>query len=444
MAWDFSTEPEFEEKLAWMRGFVREEVFPLETLDLTYEQVKVAVRPLQEQVKSEGLWAAHLPPALGGMGFGQVRLGLMHEILGQSPLAPVVFGNNAPDSGNAELLAVGMEMSGDESHREVWLQPLLDGELRSAFSMTEPNTAGSDPTLLTTSAVRDGDEWVINGAKLYITNGTQADWLCLLARTSDEPGARGMSLIVVPTDIDGVVVSRKLEKLGMWSSDTAELSFSDVRVPVAHTIGEVGRGFQQQMVQFQAERLTTFYKQVGSIELALEKTAAYVRERHAFGGARSRTVAQRYSPVPLSLRVDAMAWMSRSRRITYSSPCTSTSKRSSGLNRTVSPTLTVRTCGPTATASAQVSRRLIWAVAGIRMPARERRSPSVGEICTMTRSKSTVMGCLSSALPALACPAPFLVVDDGTLARYRTPAAFQVSAPTRRQAGRTRTPCSAM
>ena len=85
MAWDFSTEPEFEEKLEWMRGFVREEVFPLETLDLTYDQVRVLVRPLQEQVKAEGLWAAHLPPALGGMGFGQVRLGLMHEILGQSP-----------------------------------------------------------------------------------------------------------------------------------------------------------------------------------------------------------------------------------------------------------------------------------------------------------------------------------------------------------------------
>ena len=89
-----------------------EEVFPLETLDLTYDQVRVAVRPLQERVKAEGLWAAHLPPALGGMGFGQVRLGLMHEILGQSPLAPVVFGNNAPDSGNAELLAVGIEASG--------------------------------------------------------------------------------------------------------------------------------------------------------------------------------------------------------------------------------------------------------------------------------------------------------------------------------------------
>src|ERR1700759_3774000 len=103
MAWDFSTEPEFEEKLEWMRGFVREEIFPLETLNLSYDELSRLVRPLQDDVKAQGLGAAHLPPALGGQGFGQVRLGLMHEILGQSRFAPMIFGNNAPDSGNAEL-----------------------------------------------------------------------------------------------------------------------------------------------------------------------------------------------------------------------------------------------------------------------------------------------------------------------------------------------------
>ena len=171
MAWDFSTEPEFEEKLEWMRGFVREEIFPLETLDLTYDQVLTVIRPLQDEVKGQGLWAAHLPPALGGMGFGQVRLGLMHEILGQSPYGPVVFGNNAPDSGNAELLAIGIEQTGRQDQRERWLQPLLDGKLRSAFSMTEPETAGSDPTLLATRAVKDGDEYVINGHKWFTSTG---------------------------------------------------------------------------------------------------------------------------------------------------------------------------------------------------------------------------------------------------------------------------------
>ncbi len=154
------------------------------------------------------------------------------------------------------------------SSRSSYLAPSIRGELVASMAVTEPD-AGSDVAGIRTRAVRDGDEWVINGSKLYITNGTQADWLCLLARTSEEGGYRGMSLIVVPTASDGVVVSRKLEKLGMWSSDTAELSFHDVRVPVTNTIGEIGRGFQQQMVQFQAERLITVYKQVGAIEQAL-------------------------------------------------------------------------------------------------------------------------------------------------------------------------------
>ena len=171
---------------------------------------------------------------------------------------------------------------GSAALKEEYLAPSIRGELVASVAVTEPD-AGSDVAGIRTRAVRDGDEWVINGSKLYITNGTQADWLCLLARTSEDGGYRGMSLIVVPTALDGFMVSRKLEKLGMWSSDTAELSFTDVRVPVSNTIGEIGRGFQQQMVQFQAERLITVYKQVGAIELALQRTRAYLAERQAFG-----------------------------------------------------------------------------------------------------------------------------------------------------------------
>src|SRR5581483_7769199 len=130
MAWDFSTEPEFEAKLEWMRGFVREEIIPLETLDLDRATFARITAPMKEQVKEQGLWAAHLPPALGGGGFGQVKLGLMHEILGQCSMAPFVFGNNAPDSGNAEIIAVGIESAPEkEWQREKWLQPLLDSRL---------------------------------------------------------------------------------------------------------------------------------------------------------------------------------------------------------------------------------------------------------------------------------------------------------------------------
>ncbi len=171
---------------------------------------------------------------------------------------------------------------GSEDLKQRYLAPAIRGESVASVAVTEPD-AGSDVAGIRTSAERDGDEWVINGSKLYITNGTQADWLCLLVRTTPEGGHHGMSLIVVPTAQPGVTVARSLAKLGMWSSDTAELVFDNVRVPLDHTIGTVNRGFQQQMVQFQAERLITVYRQIGTIGRALERTRAYLAQRSAFG-----------------------------------------------------------------------------------------------------------------------------------------------------------------
>jgi citronellyl-CoA dehydrogenase len=214
-------------------------------------------------------------------------------------------------------IAVQMSMAtpalaryGSSELKERYLAPAIRGEAVAAIAVTEPD-AGSDVAGIRTRATRDGDEWVINGSKLYITNGTQADWLCLLARTGDGDGYRGMSLIVVPTAVDGVVVSRKLEKLGMWSSDTAELSFADVRVPVSNTIGEIGRGFQQQMAQFQAERLITMYKQVGAIELALQRTRAYLLERHAFGKPLMANQHLQFTLAEFSARHDMLKHYSR-------------------------------------------------------------------------------------------------------------------------------------
>ena len=136
MTWDFSTEPEFEAKLEWMRGFMRDEVYPIEVLQADEAGFMRAIRPLQQEVKQRKLWATHLPPELGGQGYGQVKLGLMHEIEGASMWGPIVFGNQAPDSGNSEVLA----HFGNEAQKKRWLHPLLDGKMRSGFSMTEPNT----------------------------------------------------------------------------------------------------------------------------------------------------------------------------------------------------------------------------------------------------------------------------------------------------------------
>lgn len=170
---------------------------------------------------------------------------------------------------------------GTEELKRKYLEPALTGRAVTSIAVTEPD-AGSDVAAIRTRAERDDDMWVINGTKLYITNGVQADWLCLLARTSDE-GTSGMSQIIVPTDTEGFSVSRTLDKLGNRASDTTELSFVDARVPVANTIGEIGRGFHQQMAQFQNERMSACYNAVGSMSRALERTRDYLRERHAFG-----------------------------------------------------------------------------------------------------------------------------------------------------------------
>ena len=247
MAWDFSTEPAFQAQLDWMAAFVREEIWPLETLDLSTEQLDRALRPLQDQAKERGLWAAHLPPDLGGQGFGQVRLGLMHEILGTSPFAPSAFGCQAPDSGNAELIA----LAGTDEQKERWLHPLLAGDLRSAFSMTEPHNAGADPTSLSTTAVLDAGDWVIDGHKWFSTNASVADFLIVMAVT--EPDARPhqrASMIIVPADTPGVDIVRDIATMEHPSQQFgrlgghAEILYEGVRVPAENLLGARGAGFQ--------------------------------------------------------------------------------------------------------------------------------------------------------------------------------------------------------
>lgn len=251
MAWEFFTDPEFQEDLDWIDAHVRENVFPLESIanELTEIQVQVCVESLRGPVKERGLWAAHLPPELGGSGFGQVKLGLIHEKLGMSPLAPAVFGAQAPDSGNSEILA----LSGSEEQKRRYLEPLLAGELRSAFSMTEPETAGSDPTLLATRAVRDGEEWVIDGRKWFTTNGSVADFLIVMAVTDpDAAPHRRASMFIVDADAPGVEMVRDVPSIeqpqmrpgGYANHIVSEISYEGVRVPAEAMLGGEGDGFK--------------------------------------------------------------------------------------------------------------------------------------------------------------------------------------------------------
>ncbi|MET0887183.1 MAG: acyl-CoA dehydrogenase family protein, partial [Mycetocola sp.] len=170
MAWDFETDPEYQHMLDWADGFVHAEIEPLDMIlgnpyDKSNPRVIELIKPLQQTVRDHGLWACHLGPELGGPGYGQVKLALLNEILGRSHWAPTIFGCQAPDSGNAEILA----HYGTDEQKARYLQPLLDGEISSCYSMTEPH-AGADPTLFNTRAELDGDEWVINGEKWFSSN----------------------------------------------------------------------------------------------------------------------------------------------------------------------------------------------------------------------------------------------------------------------------------
>ena len=289
MAWDFSTEPEFQLQLDWMRELVETEVWPIETVfdELGEEGFRAAIRPLQDRVKERGLWAAHLPPELGGQGFGQVKLGLMHEILGTSPFAPAVFGNAAPDSGNSEILA----LAGTPDQKERYLYPLLAGDLRSAFSMTEPDTAGSDPTLLRTRAVRDGDHYVINGHKWFSTNGSVADFLIVMAVT--DPDARPhqrASMLIVDVDTPGVRIVRDVatmehpaEHFGRYGGH-AEIVYEDVRVPADQLLGAEGEGFLIAQHRLGPGRIHHCMRWLGVSRRAFDMLCERALSRQAFGG----------------------------------------------------------------------------------------------------------------------------------------------------------------
>jgi acyl-CoA dehydrogenase len=248
MGWGFSTEPEFAQELDWMAEFVREEIWPIETVsnELDKAMLDRIYAPLQQRVKERGLWAAHLDPELGGQGFGQVKLGLMHEILGSSPFAPNAFGCQAPDSGNSEILA----LAGTPEQKERWLYPLLEGDLRSAFSMTEPHTAGSDPTQLATRAVRDGDDYVITGHKWFTSNGSIADFLIVMAVTdADARPHQRATMFIVPADTPGVNILRDVatmehpkDEFGKLGGH-AEILYEDVRIPMENRLGAEGEGF---------------------------------------------------------------------------------------------------------------------------------------------------------------------------------------------------------
>lgn len=225
-----------------------------------------------------GLLGLTYPEEWGGGGVDYWYQTVLLEELGRAACAGVPMGIAV----HTDMATPALAESGSDAQKEQFLRPAIAGDIVTAIAVSEPD-AGSDVAAIRTRAERDGDDYVINGSKMWITNGTQADVLTLLVRTSDERGFKGMSLILVPTTLDGFSVSGKLEKLGNHSSDTAILSFDNVRVPQANRIGPEGMGFILQMRQFQRERLAGVLMSLGGMERAVRLTIDYCRERKTFG-----------------------------------------------------------------------------------------------------------------------------------------------------------------
>lgn len=290
MAWDFSTDPEFAAELEWIRDVVVNHIEPLDTVksQMSVESWARAVQPLKQQVKDRGLWAAHLGPELGGQGFGQLRLALMHEILGRTPSAPPVFGNQAPDSGNSELIAIGAT----QEQKERWLWPLLRGELSSSFALTEPHSAGSDPRMIQTTARVDGDHYVINGHKWFASNASVADFVLAMVVTNPEAEQyQRASMIVIPAGTPGMNIVRDVptmhhpyEGVGtQHSGGHAEILFDHCRVPIANRIGGEGEGFLLAQKRLSGGRIQHAMRWLGQCQRAFDMMCERAASRETDG-----------------------------------------------------------------------------------------------------------------------------------------------------------------
>ena len=252
------------------------------------EHARRARLALREEIKAKvaeaGLWAPHLPAEYGGMGLDFLSLAYVDEILAYATGAAALFGIEAPNAGNATILA----KYGTEEQKQRWLVPLIDGRLESGFSMTEPHTAGSDPRSLDASAVRDGDHWVLNGHKWFTSNGIDANFFIVMCRGHDETGELGppgqMVQLIVPTDTKGVDIVRGVGIFGHPTSDHCEVVYTDVRVPIENTLGLVGQGHQAAQDRLGAGRVYHCMNCIGQMWRAFDLMVERSLTREVHGG----------------------------------------------------------------------------------------------------------------------------------------------------------------
>ena len=268
--------PEHDELRRTVTRLIEQEINP--HVDEWEDDEIFPAHELFKKLGEAGLLGIHKPVEYGGMGLDYSYAMVMAEELGQIRCAGVPMAIGV----QTDMATPALARHGSDEVRREFLAPSVAGDYVACIGVSEVG-AGSDVASLKTTARKDGDDYVINGGKMWTTNGTQADWICLLANTSDGPVHKNKSLICVPMQEKGVTIARKLKKLGNNSSDTAQIFFEDVRVPQANRIGEEGLGFVYQMQQFQEERLWAGAKALKGLEQVIDETIEYTRERKAFG-----------------------------------------------------------------------------------------------------------------------------------------------------------------
>lgn len=259
----------------------------------TAKFIDAEINPYADKWEADGIFPAHeLFKKMGDLGllgickpleYGGMGLDYSYQIVFSEELGRIATGGVSMGIGvQTDMATPALARFGSDELRKEFLVPAIAGEAVFSIAVSEPH-AGSDVAAIKTTAKKDGDDYVINGSKMWITNSTQADYLCLLANTSDDKPHLNKSLIVVPTNTPGISFSEKLDKLGMRSSDTAQVFFDNVRVPQRNLIGEEGHGFIYQMLQFQEERLFAAAGSLKAMEDCINKTIDYTRERKIFG-----------------------------------------------------------------------------------------------------------------------------------------------------------------
>jgi acyl-CoA dehydrogenase len=281
MSVSFTISPEIREQRRKVKQFLDEHIIPNEPVLAKHDaEAEALMKDLQARVKAMGMWAMFIGPEAGGTGTGFLPYAYVNEILGRSPYAPRAFGCAAPDTGNAEIL----HQFGTPEQKERWLRPLVAGEIRSCFSMTEPEVSGADPTGLRTRAVRDGDEWVINGHKWFTSGAIGASFAIVMAVTDPEAEPhRRMSQIIVPTDTPGFNIIRPVPVMGETEGAHCEIVYDNVRVPVTNTLGEPGDGFRIAQRRLGPGRIHHCMRWLGQMQRAFEIMCRHVLQREAFG-----------------------------------------------------------------------------------------------------------------------------------------------------------------